>query len=149
MAFVPVAGVFFDDALRIFGDAIDTFKLRRIFGRNGRATVGIAKRLDYAATFFEAFPTLRGRVAHVHHAVERQVLTRYPGVFTELELHSIQNLRGIAMGDAVTHLSTIRRLWDEFYFAHPDSATRQQLLDWATHIDDTLGSRFLPPVRRN
>ena len=58
------------------------------------ARFGDAVSTDYRATFFHANPELQGKVI-VHHAVEQQVLKRYPGVVTEAEIHSLENLRGI------------------------------------------------------
>ena len=46
--------------------------------------------------------------------------------------------------NAEVHLSKIRTMWNEFYRSHP-TATKQELLDYATHIDNTLGSSFTPP----
>lgn len=96
----------------------------------------------------------------VHHAVERQVLTKpgYQGLVTEAEMHSIQNLRGIRRGfrmpngdDLVEfHRKIIRDEWDEFYDKFEDAGTtptKQQLLDKATEIDDKYGYIFDPPVR--
>ena len=96
-------------------------------------------RQDYRKTFFQAFPDLEGKV-WVHHAVEQQALTRYPGVVTEAEINSLANLRGIPNPiNPTVHLSQIRNLWDEFYASHP-TVTKQQLLDQAKKNDDLLGS---------
>jgi RHS repeat-associated protein len=104
-------------------------------------------RQDYRKTFLQAFPDLDGKVV-VHHAVEQQVLTRYPGVITEAELNSLANLRGVANEiNADLHLSRIRGLWDEFYASHA-TATKEQLLEHAKKIDDLFGSLFDPPVRQ-
>jgi hypothetical protein len=83
----------------------------------------------------------------IHHAIEQQVLKRYPGVASKAELHSLQNLRGIP--DAIKNEvqdRLIREAWDEFYKRHPVVATQQELLDWATHIDRLYGPQFDPPV---
>jgi hypothetical protein len=72
---------------------------------------------------------------------------RYPGVLTEAEMHSIENLRGIPKGlNSDLHLTQIRERWDEFYEMHPQAA-REQLLEQAAKIDDEFGSLFIPPVR--
>jgi RHS repeat-associated protein len=106
-----------------------------------------AVRRDYAKTFFEAFPKLNGQV-WVHHAVEQQVLERYPGVVTEIEINSIANLRGVPNAiNAEVHLSKIRRLWDEFYLRHPKTCTKQDLLDYAKKIDDLFGDQFSLSLR--
>jgi hypothetical protein len=49
---------------------------------------------------FEAHPELeeiKDQII-VHHAVEKVVLTRFPGIVTKEEIHSIENLRGILKG---------------------------------------------------
>jgi hypothetical protein len=62
-------------------------------------------------------------------------------------LHSLENLRGIPNDvNSGLHLSAIRREWNSFYQSHP-TATRQELLDFATHIDDKYGELFNPPIR--
>lgn len=109
------------------------------------ARFGNAVSNDYRATFFAANPTLEGQVV-VHHAVEQQVLTRYPGVVSEAEMHSLENLRGIPKSlNSDLHLSQIRREWNQFYRQNP-APTQEQLLQKATEIDNRLGSQFNPPV---
>ncbi|MEY9418060.1 hypothetical protein ABIF69_004502 [Bradyrhizobium japonicum] len=99
---------------------------------------------DYRGTFFKAFPKLKGKVV-VHHSIERQILTRYPGLFSEGELHLLENLRGIPKTiNPDLHLSKIRKLWNEFYRTHP-TATRQQVFAMRSKIDKLLGSSFTPP----
>jgi len=44
--------------------------------------------------FFKQNPKLRGQVV-VHRAVEQRALKKYPGVATDAEMHSLENLRGI------------------------------------------------------
>jgi hypothetical protein len=111
----------------------------------GGAKFGTAVSNDYRATFFEAHPELEGQVV-VHHAVEQQALTRYPGAVSEAEMHSLENLRGIPNElNSDLHISQIRREWNQFYRENPN-ATRQQLLQKATEIDTKYGSQFNPPV---
>ena len=102
--------------------------------------------MNYRATFFEANAGLEGEVV-VHHAVEQQALTRFPGTVTEAEIHSLDNLRGIPKEiNSDVHLSQIRRSWNEFYRNNP-SPTPQHLLDHATTIDEQFGHLFNPPIR--
>ena len=120
--------------------------------RKGNTGFGIAPRADYAKTFRQYYANVSSDVAQVHHAVEQQVLTRYPGLVTETELHSLENLRGIPRGADGTnlHQSLLRQEWDMFYRAVEESGrtpTRQDLLDFAKKVDDKYGSRFVPPVR--
>lgn len=96
-------------------------------------------------TFFAVHPQLRGRV-RVHHAVEQQVLHRFPGIFGEDQMHLMGNLRGIPTDlNNDLHLRQIRAEWDDFYGNNPNP-TRQQLLDKAAEIDAKYGHKFVPPV---
>lgn len=113
---------------------------------SGQATFGTADRIDYRRTYFDTYPGLEGKVV-VHHAVEQQALKRYGGEVSAREMHSLENLRGIPKTDnPKLHLKEIRREWDAFYREHPN-ATREQLLEHATRIDDKFGHLFDPPVR--
>jgi len=66
------------------------------------------------------------KYGQVHHAIELQVLNRYPGVFSGEELNSLENMRGIPpekkqriKGKMVQrrqlHNSKIREIWDRHY----------------------------------
>ncbi len=116
-----------------------------MFGKPAR--FGHASSNDYAKTFFDAHPDKKGKVV-VHHAVEQQVQKRYPGLVSDAELHSLENLRGIPKGEINNriHLSKIRKRWNQFYRDNPNP-TQQDLLDFATKIDDEFGHLFDPPVR--
>ena len=117
-----------------------------VAAENGGATFGSANSNRYRVTFFGANPELRGHVV-VHHAVEQRVLKMYPGVVTDAEMHSLENLRGIPRPqNSELHLRQIRREWDQFYEEHP-TATRQQLLQKAAEIDAKYGSQFKPPIK--
>ncbi|MGW0470268.1 RHS repeat-associated core domain-containing protein [Streptomyces coeruleorubidus] len=111
------------------------------------ASVGSTTSHSYKKTFFEAHPELKGKVV-VHHAIEQQVLKRYPGLFSADELHSLENLRGIPKGDinSRVHLSQIRVEWNRFYEANPNPS-RQEVLDHVTRVDDMLGNWFSPRIR--
>jgi RHS repeat-associated protein len=114
-------------------------------GTSVGARFGNASSNNYKATFFEANPALKGKVV-VHHAVEQQVLKRYPGVVKDAEMHSLENLRGIPKEvNSDLHLSQIRREWNQFYRQNA-TPTKQQLLDKAAEIDRKYGSQFNPPV---
>ncbi|MFF1482858.1 Hint domain-containing protein [Streptomyces sp. NPDC058301] len=113
-----------------------------------QASVGNANgNHDYRQTFYDANPGTQGNVV-VHHAIEQQVLRRYPGLFTPDEVHSVENLRGIPKGyvNNRVHLSAIRNMWNDFYNSNPNP-TRQQVLGHVTHIDDQVGQWFNPRVR--
>ncbi|WP_084566675.1 RHS repeat-associated core domain-containing protein [Chryseobacterium piscicola] len=110
------------------------------------AELGYSKTLNYKSTFFNAFPELEGEVI-VHHAIEQQVLKRYPAVILPQEMHSLENLRGIPKSiNNDVHLSQIRKIWNKFYKKYPNPS-KQQLLDQATIIDQKFGSQFSPPLK--
>jgi hypothetical protein len=84
----------------------------------------------------------------VHHAVEQQVLKRYPGVVSEAQIHSLENLRGIPKElNSDIHLSQIRREWNQFYRQTP-SPTQEMLLQKATDIDRKFDPQFAPPKKQ-
>ena len=117
-----------------------------IYSATNHATFGSSTSTDYKENFFTTYPSLRGKV-WVHHAVEQQVMRRYPGLVTDSELHSVENLRGIPNNiNADVHLSKIRKMWNEFYRKHP-TTTKEELLDQATKIDDMFGHLFNPKIR--
>lgn len=55
----------------------------------------------------------------IHHAVEQQVLERFPRAFTRAEINSLSRLRAIPRGvfNSRVHLSRIRLMWNEMYEA--------------------------------
>jgi hypothetical protein len=96
----------------------------------------------------------------VHHAIELQVLDKYPGVYTEAELNALANMRGVPpelLGRKQLHNSEIRSKWDQAYDrldaelkqrqlepGHPDydKTVRQHLTDARNQIDHFLGQFF-------
>lgn len=135
-----------EDAARKAAEKKETVLGKTVPART-EASVGSATDYNYKRTFFKANPDLEGEVV-VHHAIEQQMLKRYPGLFSPDEIHSLENLRGIPKGDinSRVHLSEIRVSWNRFYDAHPNP-TRQQVLDHVTHVDDMLGHWFSPRIR--
>lgn len=114
-----------------------------------RVQLGEAAHGRYRNTFFDAHPELKRGDYWVHHAIEQKVLKKYPGLFTEAELHSLGNLRGVHKDvNSEVHLSKVRLMWNRFYAEHPPGSgvTRQDFLDYARHIDQQLGGSFTPPV---
>ncbi|MGW6193182.1 S-layer homology domain-containing protein [Bacillus cereus] len=102
---------------------------------------------NYRKTFFDQYPELKGNVV-VHHAVEQQVLKKYPNLFTEVEIHDIQNLRGIPKEiNNEIHLSSIRKDWNEFYKSHPNP-TKKEVIDYMIELDKRYGDKFTPPVNK-
>ena len=118
----------------------------RVAAESGGATFGIATSKRYRTTFFEPNRELRGQVV-VHHAVEQRVLKEYPGVVTDAEMHSLENLRGIPRHlNSELHLKQVRREWNQFYREY-STPTREQLLQKASEIDARYGSQFNPPIK--
>ncbi|WP_205601443.1 hypothetical protein, partial [Cellulomonas iranensis] len=115
------------------------------------ASVGFATTKEHRVTFARAYPDIDMSTVVVHHAVERNALRRFRGLFDEYELHSIENLRGIPNDvNAEIHLSAIRRSWDAFrerFVELGRQPTKQEVLDHATHIDDLYGHLFTPRER--
>jgi len=112
-----------------------------------RATVGEASRVGYRKTFLEANPDINPKDVVVHHAIEQQALQYYKGSITRSQMNSIENLRGIPQSlNNTLHLRDIRNAWDDFYLSHP-TATLDELLDYATELDDKFGHLFTPPIR--
>jgi hypothetical protein len=128
----------------------------QLFPKLQQQTEALAKRASrdswswdkvYRDAFFTKHPQLDGKVV-IHHAIEQQVLTRYPGVMTEAEIHSLKNLRGIpiALNDDL-HLSKIRKEWNKFYRENPPGTVdAKKLLDKAQEIDRKYGHLFNPPI---
>ncbi|WP_165824447.1 hypothetical protein [Tsukamurella pulmonis] len=112
------------------------------------ATLGASTSSSYRNTFFKAYPNVPKNTV-VHHAIEQRVLKAYPGLISKSQLHSLQNLRGIPQGvNSSVHLSQIRRMWDAFYMSHPPATTTlEDLLKFATRLDDRFGHLFNPPLR--
>jgi hypothetical protein len=114
------------------------------------ARVGKAVRRDYAKTFFEAHPELKGSV-HIHHAVPQSVLDWYPEIFDDLEIHSLENLRGIPSEIAgELNQSKLNKEWNAFRRRFPDGGpmpTRAEVLKMATEMDKKYGHLFNPPLR--
>ena len=118
----------------------------------GNTGFGVAVRKDYSKTYRQHYASLDGEIGQVHHAVEQQVLTQYPGVITEVELNSLANLRGIPKGAAGTklHQAELRKEWDKFYEAMKIAEkipTKAELLKYAKIIDDKYGNQFIPAIR--
>jgi hypothetical protein len=112
-----------------------------------KATFGTSTTTDYKKTFFAANPSQEGNVV-VHHAVEQQSQILYPNVVSDSEMNSLENLRGVPKGSINNrvHLSAIRKLWNQFYSNNPNPS-QQDLLDFASRIDDEFGDVFSPPLQ--
>ena len=92
-----------------------------------------------ATTARAEFPGVRGYFAQilgvaaygqVHHAIEVQVLSRYPGVYTVGEINQFQNMRGIppeVRRCTQLHNSKIREILDRHYAALDDEIARRGL----------------------
>jgi hypothetical protein len=66
----------------------------------------------------------------VHHAIELQVLTMFPGAFSRAELNGFANMRGIPIEDCgrqQLHNSKIREFWNRHYALLTDTLLQQGL----------------------
>jgi hypothetical protein len=103
-------------------------------------------RSDYRKTFFEANPNLIKSDYVVHHAIEQDIINKYPNLFTKDEINSLFNLRGIPKDmNSRLHLSQLRMEWDRFYKTHM-MATRQEIIDFKVTLDQKYGNQFNPKV---
>jgi len=110
---------------------------------------------NWRGRFYARMGTALPRDMQIHHAIPRDVFnTRYPGLITEAQLHSLANLRGIpnsakgigVNGTEVLLHAVITKRWKDWMDARPTTDI-DALLDFAKQIDDEFGSRFIPPVR--
>jgi hypothetical protein len=121
--------------------------------RSGEVSFGQAVRKDYNKTFFDSFGwELKSDVGQVHHAVPQQVQTLWPGLVSDAELHSLENLRGIPRGPDgfALHQGEINTKWNDFLSSYVESGrtpTRDELLSYALAIDNKYGMDFIPPIR--
>ncbi len=113
------------------------------------ATKQIRKSVyNYRKTFFDQFPAAKGKVV-VHHAIEQRVLEEFNETahFTEAEINSIENLRGIPNEfNSDIHLSKIRIEWNRFYRKYPQP-TREQFYNKVKGIDVKFGGMFNPQIK--
>lgn len=81
--------------------------------------------------------------------MEQQVLRKpqTKGLFTESEMHSLENLRGIPKEiNSDLHLSKIRKEWNRFCKQFPNP-TKEELLNKRLEIDKKYGDLFNPPLK--
>lgn len=85
----------------------------------------------------------------VHHAIELQVLDRYPGVFSAAELNDFDNMRGIGtelQSRRQLHNSKIREFWNRHYrMLESEIASRN--LQRGTEAYNTYVRRYLTMAR--
>ncbi len=81
----------------------------------------------------------------IHHAIEQQVLKRFPRLFTLEEIHEAANLRTILKGafNSEVHLSKIRMLWNDFYEVLKDAKlpkenARQAFANFREFVDEYI-----------
>lgn len=90
-----------------------------------------------------------GQGGQVHHAIELQVLDRYPGVYTEAELNALTNMRGIPgedVGRRQLHNSKIREIMDRHYSTLDDEIVRQGLNPGTQDYNNSV-RRYLTDAR--
>ena len=97
---------------------------------------------DYRTAFLEANPHINPTdIAQVHHAIPQAVLNKYPGLFTDAEIHAVENLRGISSSGVRGH-QKVTDVWRKFYDTNPQ-ATRDQITDMKDTIDKAIGQHFI------
>ena len=104
---------------------------------------------NYRGRFYAKFKDAPSDM-QVHHAVPQAVFdTKYPGLISEAQLHSLENLRGIPNGALYRGLpahAAITQRWSKFYKQHP-TASLSEILDHVKDLDDELGEFLIPPIR--
>jgi toxin YxiD len=118
------------------------------FANKGKNTAKKVRDVtNYRKTFFDKYPELKGSVV-VHHAIEQQVLRRYPNLFTKEEIHALSNLRGIPKElNSDIHLSKIRKEWNRFYRNNPNPS-KTDFINYMIELDKKYGDKFNPQVKR-
>jgi hypothetical protein len=121
VAEAPVAGAAAGTVKIAAGKAIGKKALRAL-KRAGRKAYRDAQKLFRSLRNGYAKRLGVPKHADVHHAIELQVLKKYPGVFNAQELNRFSNMRGIPLEKKVgesyrkqLHLSAIRDQWDRYY----------------------------------
>jgi hypothetical protein len=79
----------------------------------------------------------------VHHAIELQVLDRYPGAFTEAEINGFPNMRGIPGEDSglrQLHNSKIREIWNTAYRRIDQEIATRKLIPGSTDYNKLVRS---------
>ena len=98
-------------------------------------------------TLSDAFPKLADDVSDVHHAIPQKILTLRPDLFSDMEIHSLENLRGIPTAMERTLHDPISKEWNSFFReTAANTLTREKLLGEATRIDQTYGHYFQPAL---
>ncbi len=111
------------------GPAADAIARRP--GRVPRSADATQARADFGQVRPGYAQALRvAAYGQVHHAIEVQVLSRYPGVYTQGEINDLANMRGIPPeigGRTQLHNSKIREILDRHYAALDDEIARRGL----------------------
>jgi hypothetical protein len=81
----------------------------------------------------------------IHHAIPPSITNKYPDLFTEAELNSLVNLRGICRLDQESVHLPIMHGWIDFLYSHKQT-TRKDILDEAARVDRIWGSKFYPAI---
>ena len=102
---------------------------------------------EYRDMYLKAHPQYMGidESFGVHHKIPQRVLQDHPHLFTHKEIHNPKNLVGIP-DDTGTH-QKITNEWEDFFLAlrqQRKPPTRQQVIDFANHIDQTYSKDYLP-----
>ena len=92
---------------------------------------------SYRDRFYKQYPNAP-KGDPIHHRIPQKA--RDLGLFTSAEVDSVDNLRAVPF-DTHTQITTE---WGQFWRQNPN-ATRQDVLDFANHIDATYGQSYYQP----
>ena len=131
------------DVLKYMDDLSDNVKL------GNAVPVPNISVTNYRGRFYAKFKDAPSDM-QVHHAVPQAVFdTKYPGLISEAQLHSLENLRGIPNGALYRGLpahAAITAEWKRFYLLNP-TATLTEILSFSKGVDNQFGHLFIPPLR--
>ena len=146
--------------LRYVGD-LETPKLGNAVGAPGEDSAWYEIYNFYKGVFSDAFPELVDDLGNmeIHHAIPRRMLMPEfsPVGITPNQMHSLENLRGIAKttldpdGSGLKLHQVITNRWQQNFFPqYVNSGTIPSMAEinaFAKQIDDLYGDLFTPPVR--
>jgi hypothetical protein len=94
-----------------------------------------------AKLFFDSYPKLKEDVV-VMHIIPPSVVWRYPDLYSDEEIHSLNNLIAIPLGNLDSKLLLgVREEWIDFFKTHKQP-TRQQVIGCAQNIKTMYSQLF-------
>ncbi len=110
-------------------------------------TKSLKTNSHYRAAFLAIYPeyTKHSSDLVLHPAIPPFIAKQSPKLFSNAELNSVTNLRGICKLDNNSVHLPIIRAWVRFLLAH-NRPTRKEIIDQAQKIDKLWGAKFYPPI---